>query len=136
MEAYASATALSIQAQAAAQENPESLLADLGTHRRGKIDGEMVVDAVRQGDPTATTVFAHYVDDLAEGIANIVNILQPEVVCIGGGVSGAGELLLVPLREKVQTKIYSRHSKKNTCIALARLGNTAGIIGAAGFYHV
>lgn len=96
----------------------------------------MVVDAVRQGDPTATTVFAHYVDDLAEGIANIVNILQPEVVCIGGGVSGAGELLLVPLREKVQTKIYSRHSKKNTCIALARLGNTAGIIGAAGFYHV
>lgn len=68
---------------------------------------------------------------LAEGIANIVNIFQPEVICIGGGLSGAGDRLLIPLKEKIEPFVHSRNAKINTRIRLAELGNDAGLIGAA-----
>ena len=65
------------------------------------------------------------------GKSSLINILQPEILCIGGGLSGAGEALLAPVKEKTAPKIYSRASQKNTRIRLAEMGNGAGIIGAA-----
>ena len=63
--------------------------------------------------------------------ANIINLFQPAVLCVGGGVSRAGEALLAPLREKTARRIYSQNAKQNTQIILAQLDNDAGIIGAA-----
>lgn len=79
----------------------------------------------------AKRVFDQYLSYLAEGTANLINILQPERVVIGGGLSGAGEALLSPLRQLVSPMLYSRDSSRNAQIAAAELGNDAGIIGAA-----
>ena len=129
-EAYASASALVRSAKREAKKNPDSLLNQLCAGDRSAIDGKTIFEAVRAGDLTAKGVFDQYLDDLADGIANIINIIQPEVLCIGGGISGAGEELLAPLRQRVAPMIYSRGSEKNTRLVTAKLGNDAGIIGA------
>lgn len=72
-----------------------------------------------------------YAGYLSEGLANIINILQPEVLCLGGGISRSGDILLPLLQELVQDKIYSRDSVENTRLVAAVLDNDAGIIGAA-----
>lgn len=126
LEAYASATALVQRAAEAVADAPESLLA------RAPIDGRAVFAAAKAGDETAARVLDEFLTDLAEGVTNIINILQPELLCIGGGLSGAGAQLLDPLRKKVAPMIYSRYSRRNTRLELANLGNAAGIIGAAG----
>ena len=97
----------------------------------GKIEAKHVFDAVKHEDELAKELFWNYTEYLAEGIANIINILQPELVCIGGGVSKAGDMLLAPVKEKVAGRIFSKNSARNTDIKLARLDNDAGIIGAA-----
>lgn len=131
LEAYASATALVNRAGEAMEHSAESMLWSLCGGERSAVNGRMIFEASEKGDQTARQVLDGFTEDLAEGIANIINILQPEILCIGGGLSGAGEALLAPVREKTAPKIYSRASKKNTRILLAELGNGAGIIGAA-----
>ena len=68
---------------------------------------------------------------VACGLINIVNALQPEIICIGGGICNEGETLMKPLRRFVQSERYSIHSKIQTKIVKAELGNDAGVIGAA-----
>ena len=77
------------------------------------------------------SVLERYTTYLAEGFANIINILGPDWLCIGGGVSAAGDALLEPVRRKTYEKVFAKNAKKNTEIILARLHNDAGIIGAA-----
>jgi glucokinase len=64
-------------------------------------------------------------------LTNIINIFQPDVVCIGGGISKEGETLVAPIREYVARERYSRNIDKQTEIKAAVPGNDAGIIGAA-----
>ena len=64
-------------------------------------------------------------------ITNTINIFQPDILCIGGGVCNEGDPLLVPMKEIVKKEVYTRDSAKNTEIVIAQLGNDAGIIGAA-----
>jgi len=132
LEAYASATALIGRARQEAGRQSDSLLNFLCKENPEAIDGRMVFEAAAAMDPAAIQVLEEFLDYLAEGLANIINLLQPEVVCIGGGLSGAGDRLLVPLKEKVEPLLYSRSSQKNARIVAAALGNEAGIIGAAG----
>lgn len=134
LEAYASATAFVKRAREEAEKAPDSLLNSLCGHDINKLNGKLVFDAVLQNDPTAKDVLEEYLNYLSEGIANLINILQPEILCIGGGLSGAGEQLIIPIREKTAPLLYSRYSRKNTKIVQASLGNTAGIIGAAGLH--
>ena len=68
---------------------------------------------------------------MACGITDVVNIFQPEVICIGGGVSAQGETLLGPIREYVDREEYARNGKKRTVIKAAELKNDAGVLGAA-----
>ena len=131
LEAYASATALVSRAKEAMQHCETSMLWNLCGRNLSEVNGRIIFEASKKGDPTACEVLDSFTEDLSDGIANIINILQPEVLCIGGGLSGAGEALLAPVREKTAPKIYSRASEKNTRILLAELGNGAGIIGAA-----
>ena len=88
-------------------------------------------DAMRAGDETAKKVVNQYIFYLAAGITNIVNALQPDMICIGGGIGHEKENLLVPLRKMVERERYSIHAKVQTKIISAELGNDAGLIGAA-----
>ena len=125
-EAYASATALIRQATRAAQAHPESAL-----NAAEKIDGKAVFTALAAGDETARSVVARYAEYVGVGIVNLVNGLFPEAVLIGGGVSGAGEALLGPVREYVQQNLFVGDPALCPPIRAAALGNDAGIIGAA-----
>ena len=67
----------------------------------------------------------------ATGLVNIINIFQPDVLCIGGGISNQGENLLRPLRKIIEEERYTKHNDKQTQLCVCTLGNDAGIIGAA-----
>ena len=83
----------------------------------------------------AKDVVNQYIQHLAEGIINIINILRPEAVIIGGGVSAEGEYLLAPLRDYVFLRMYGGSDYAPVEILRASLGNDAGIIGAFAFAH-
>lgn len=130
-EAMASANALITQAREQMRKHPESLLWSLCGGNAAKVEAKTVFDGAAAGDETARELLDVYITYLAEGITNIINVFQPAVLCVGGGVSRAGEVLLRPLREEAARRVYSRNSKRNTRIELAKLGNDAGILGAA-----
>ena len=131
LEAYASAEALIARARKAMDKKENSLLWALCRENQGNMNAKLVFDAYRQGDKTAIKVVRKYAEYLSEGLANLINILQPQVLCIGGGVSKSGDILMPLLRERVREKIYSRDSAENTELTVAKLDNDAGIIGAA-----
>lgn len=130
-EAMASANALIAQAREQMRKHPESLLWSLCGGNADKVEAKTVFDGAAAGDETARELLDVYITYLAEGITNIINVFQPAVLCVGGGVSRAGETLLRPLREEAARRVYSRNSKRNTRIELAKLDNDAGILGAA-----
>lgn len=129
-EAYASATALIRQTKKAMEEYPDSLMHKLAKEE-GKVSGRTAFDAMRLGDIAGIKVVDDYIKYVACGLINIVNALQPEIICIGGGICNEGETLMKPLRRFVQSERYSIHSKIQTKIVKAELGNDAGVIGAA-----
>ena len=129
-EAYASATALIRQTKKAMEEYPDSLMHKLA-NEEGKVSGRTAFDAMRLGDIAGIRVVDDYIKYVACGLINIVNALQPEIICIGGGICNEGETLMKPLRRFVQSERYSIHSKIQTKIVKAELGNDAGVIGAA-----
>lgn len=130
-EAMASANALIRQAREKMETCRESLLWQLCGGQPGQLEAKAVFDGAAAGDRLCKELLDSYTTLLAEGIANLINIFQPAVLCIGGGVSRAGEALLKPLREKTAVRIYSKNSKRNTRIELAKLDNDAGVLGAA-----
>lgn len=130
-EAYGSATALIRQARRRMETDRETALWALCGGDPAKLEAKTVFDAAALGDRAGLELLDSYTTALSEGLANLVNILQPAYLCIGGGVSRAGEALLRPLREKTLSRIYSRHSKQTIRIVPARLDNDAGLIGAA-----
>ena len=89
------------------------------------------ITAVDLGDEIAKNVVDRYLYYVAIGLANVINALQPEAVCIGGGISGQGEKILKPIRDMVKAERYSVYAEKQAAILPAQLGNDAGIIGAA-----
>ena len=129
-EAYASATALIRQTKKAMEEYPDSLMHKLAKEE-GKVSGRTAFDAMRLGDIAGIKVVDDYIKYVACGLINIVNALQPEIICIGGGICNEGETLMKPLRRFVQSERYSIQSKIQTKIVKAELGNDAGVIGAA-----
>lgn len=129
-EAYASATALIRQTKKAMEEYPDSLMHKLAKEE-GKVSGRTAFDAMRLGDIAGIKVVDDYIKYVACGLINIVNALQPEIICIGGGICNEGETLMKPIRRFVQSERYSIHSKIQTKIVKAELGNDAGVIGAA-----
>ena len=129
-ERYASATAIIREERTAIVEYPESsMLAACGGDPE-KLNAKIVIDAARAGDEAAKAVFGGYVQALAVGIINIINMLDPEVIVLGGGVSAAGEFLLNAVREAVKPMVFFK-TMPYARIELAQLGNDAGIIGAA-----
>ena len=125
-EVYASATALIRQGREAAAAHPTSLL-----NRYPELTGRDVFDAADAGDEAAQAVLERYYVYVAAGITDLVNILSPEMVLIGGGISRQGERLLRPIRRYVAANCFGGESRPRPIIQAAQLGNEAGIIGAA-----
>lgn len=129
-EAYASATALIRQTKKAMEEYPDSYMHQIAK-AEGKVSGRTAFDAMRKGDIAGIKVVDQYIKYVACGLINLVNALQPEIICVGGGICNEGETLMQPLRRFVQAERYSIYSKIQTKIVKAELGNDAGVIGAA-----
>lgn len=130
-ERYASATALIAQTKDAMRHNQNSIMWDIVDGDVNKVNGRTSFDAMRRGDAAAEKVVADYIYYLSEGLINIINALQPEIICVGGGIGHEGETLLVPVRKYINRGRYSIHASKQTVIVSAELGNDAGIYGAA-----
>lgn len=132
-EAYASATALIRMAKQEMQteQGKDSILWELCVKKIEDLEGRYVFEAAKKGDIIAQKVLERYIYYLSVGITDIINTFQPEILCIGGGISKAGDALLTPLRQLVDEQVYTRTSTVKTKIVLAELDNDAGIIGAA-----
>lgn len=129
-ETYCSATALVKFTKRAIEKNPDSLMVKLA-EKEGKVSGRTAFNATREGDKAGQEIVDQFIKNLACGIINTINVFQPNILCIGGGVSNEGENLLNPLKERISKEIYSKNSDNNTEIVLCKLGNNSGIIGAA-----
>ena len=130
-ERYASATALVEQTKEAMEKHPESLLWQLCSGNLDKGDGKMLFEAVQKEDKAAKEVLDTFTSYLGTGILDLINIFQPETICLGGGISKAGELLTGPIQKMMARESYTRMSKRQPKVVSASLGNDAGIIGAA-----
>ena len=130
-ESYGSASALIRMTKEAAAANPASQINELIALKDGKVNAKIAFDAMRMGDSVATQVIETYIEYLSDGLANVINAYMPEILVIGGGVCNEGDPLLIPLREKTMSKPYFGPGVRKTEIRLAKMGNDAGIVGAA-----
>ena len=112
-------------------DHPESEMWKIVEGDINQVNGRTAFDAMRRGDAVAKAVCDKYIEYIACGAANVINIFQPEVLVFGGGISKEGETLLAPMRPLVQEYDYARFGGKQTKIVAAKLGRDAGIIGAA-----
>lgn len=130
-EAYSSVTGLKAITAMYMNIDKTSSMWDLCENKIANISGRTAYDAHRQGDHAGSATLAEFHKYLACGLTNIINIFQPDTLIIGGGISNEGDNLLNPVREIISQDIYTRNSTKNTNIVVAKLGNSAGIIGAS-----
>lgn len=128
-EFYASITALIRMAEEMAARFPTSLLAETRRHC-GQFNGKNIFGAARKNDTAALELLERYYFYVSEGIIDIINILQPQVIVIGGGISSEGDYLLQPIIANVQKGVYCKQVPLPQ-ITTALLNNDAGIIGAA-----
>ncbi len=130
-EQYASATALVKKAKEAACANPESLLLQYAEDKQiENINGKVIFEAAHANDAVALEVLDRYYQLIAHGATNLINILEPEILVLGGGISGQGEYIVEPIKKYISAQMYGGLNLK-TQIKAATLGNGAGIIGAA-----
>jgi glucokinase len=112
-------------------EHPRSALARLAGGDAGRVTGELVVRAAAEGDAAAAGVVDDVGRRLGEGIAGLVNVLDPEIVVVGGGIASVGDPIFQPLREAYLATVEGRSARPEVPIVPAALGNDAGAIGAA-----
>ncbi len=132
-EQYASGNALVREARAMILAN-SPVATDLAARVDGRADeltGPIVTEAARDGDPTSIELLAEIGHWLGIGIANLAAAFDPGTFVIGGGVSAAGELLLGPARDTFRRRLTGRGYRPEARIVAAKLGNEAGLIGAA-----
>ncbi|MBQ9081271.1 MAG: ROK family protein [Clostridia bacterium] len=129
-EQYSSASALLRETRKAMKAHPESLLWQTTGGDEEKVEGSTSFKCAAMGDPVAQKVVDEYVCNLGEGSANLVNIVRPQAIMLGGGVSNAGDALLTPLKAYVNENIYVDTEYAPLEIVRAKLGNDAGIYGA------
>ena len=134
-EQYGSATALIRMTREEMERCPDSLRWQLCGGDLSQVQGRTPFQGAAQGDPASGRILERYREGLSLGLINLVNLLQPQVICLGGGISNAEDaLLLDPVREQVEQGAYD----KNTPVRVVRaaLGNDAGVVGAALLCHL
>ncbi|HEY8423457.1 MAG TPA: ROK family protein [Clostridia bacterium] len=130
-ETYASATALIRMTKKAMQENPDSKMWEFVEGDIEKTGGKTAFECAKMGDPAAQKVIDEYIYYLGEGLVNMANIFRPDVIILGGGVCAQGEALTRPLQKHMDENIFAKDLLPTVKIITAKLGNDAGIIGAA-----
>ena len=130
-EQVASGLAIARAGARAVVDEPGSAIAALAGGEPDRVTGELVTEAARAGDVVAEGIVAEVGRRLGEGVAGLVNVLDPEIVVIGGGASHAGEILLAPLRAAFTASVEGADVRPEVPIVPATLGNQAGAIGAA-----
>ena len=130
-EAYSSATGLKNMTKDKLLSTKDTIMWNIIENDLENVSGRTAFDAAKKGDKAGKEVVDEYISYLACGIANMINIFQPNVLCIGGGVCGEGDYLLKPLKELERSQEYGNKQRTEfTEIKIAELGNDAGIIGA------
>ncbi len=130
-EQLASGQAVTRAARAAVREGAETVLAELTAGDPHRITGPMVTQAAREGDAVSIAILADVGYWLGVGIGGLVNILDPEIVVMAGGVAEAGDLLLDPARRAYRDTVEAAEMRPDVPIVLAELGNHTGVVGAA-----
>ena len=110
--------------------NVKSYVLELAGNDTGAVNAKIIFDAAKAGDDLAIEAVERMCKYLAIGIVNIYNILDPDIISIGGGVSTAGDFLLDKVKERVAKMLFASGIKYGE-IVLAALGNEAGIVGSA-----
>ncbi len=131
IETYVSATALMAQTREAMLEDKSSKMWDYVHGNIDNIDGRTAFECAKLGDATAEKVVSNYVMYLSESLMNMMNIFRPEMIILGGGVSGQGDYLINRINEYCEKYDYGYHGAPKPEIVIAKFGNDAGIIGAA-----
>lgn len=129
-EAYSSATALITATKKAMEQDKGSKLWEIAGSL-DNVDGKTAFDGMRDNDETAKKVVREYIEYLGCGLTNMVNIFQPQVLLIGGGVCKEGDNLVKPIEEIIRKEAYCIDPNSSTKLDVCKLGNDAGIIGAA-----
>ncbi len=135
-EQYASVTALVRQTREEIKNYPDSIIHKKICGDETKINGRTSFDAMKKGDACGKIIVKNFIENIGIGVVDMVNILQPEMVVIGGGISKEGDNIILPLREYVKKHIYTNSVPDfpQPEIVPAKMGNDAGIIGAAMLY--
>ena len=127
-EAYASASALLRQTEAAVKRHPDSLLAKLWKEQ-GR-SGIVPFDAAKAGDKAGLKVIRDYVTYVAMGLSGLVNVFRPDVVLIGGGISNQGDYFIKKVSRKLNSIVYGAGVNGRVKVKTAELKNDAGLLGA------
>ena len=133
MEAYASGPGIAARAVEGLAGGADSRLAAIAKNGSGRVTARLVFEAAAAGDAYAVRVLAETGRILAVAVANLINLFNPDVIVIAGGVTAAGDHLFGPLRDEVRSRAFN--SAVAVCrIVPAQLPDTAGMIGAAGVF--
>jgi glucokinase len=127
LEAISSGPSIAREARAAVLAGRQTSLAGMDSEA---IDAKTIADAARDGDAVAREIYARAAGALGAGVTNLVNLLNPAMVVIGGGVAEAGELIFAPVRRIVKQEAFERPAAA-VQIVPAALGTDAGVVGAA-----
>ncbi|MDE6614381.1 MAG: ROK family protein, partial [Clostridia bacterium] len=127
-ESYISSSALIAQTEQAVKDNPNSLLAKLS---KDGISGKTAFIAAREGDSVAKNVIDRYIGYVAYGIIGLTNILHPQAFVLGGGIANEGAMLILPVKTMLNEYIDNNGFYPYVDVVGARLGNSAGFMGAA-----
>jgi glucokinase len=130
LEALASGTAMSREAIRRLKAGEPSQLLEMSGGRPERVTAELIGRAVKAGDGLAREVVERAATYLGIGLANVVNLLNPEMIVVGGGVSRMGELLLAPARAAMKERAYAL-AVHDVRVVEAALGDMAGVLGMA-----
>ncbi len=137
LETFASATALIKYTQKLIKdENRDSIILEKVQGDLEKLNAKIIFDSAKEGDEVASLAVKRLVKYLSIGIANIINLLDPEIIAIGGGLSKAGDYLIDLIKNEVDKYVFYKKEKIRCQLLIAELENDAGIIGAAMFARI
>ncbi len=130
LEALASGRSLGKEAAKCAEKNKDSLIFKIAMENNEPITGALVTKAALEGDELANSLIAKHAFRLGVGLANIANVLDPELIILVGGMAEAGNLLLTPAKETLKNRVFA-DNKRVPKVVFGGLGTDAGILGAA-----
>lgn len=135
LEAYCSSTALIRDARRILERGAVSVMFDMCGGNVNRIDAKLVFDAQAAGDEIANELIDSYIKHLAAGMSSFITIFRPELIVLGGGVANAGDALFIPLKKQLVVSTFGAAEIGLPDVVPAKLGNDAGLIGAAFLNH-